>query len=82
VASCYKVLDPAQAGEITLVGVQSGSRLLLSDAPEDTAHTGVVAQAELVGGMPGWMLALAVVSLLGAAACLFLALWKKPVKAE
>jgi len=82
VASCYKVLDPAQAGEITLVGVQSGSRLLLSDAPEDTAHTGVVTQAELVGGMPGWMLTLAVVSLLGAAACLFLALWKKPVKAE
>lgn len=81
VASCYKVLDPAQAGEITLVGVQSGSRLLISDTPEETMHAGVVTQAELVGGMPLWMLILAVISLLGAAACLFLALWKKPVKA-
>ncbi len=76
-ASHYKALDPA-AGEITLVGVQSGSRLLISEEPDNTAHAGILAQAQLVGGMPAWMLATAVLSLLAAAICLFLALWKKP----
>ncbi len=80
-ASRYVALDPAQLGEITLIGVQSGNRLLISQTPEDTLQPGAITRAELVGGMPGWMMALAVVILLGAAACLLLALWKKPAKA-
>lgn len=81
-ASHYTCFDPATAGEITIVGVQSGSRLLLSDAGEATITPGVVSLTDLAGRSPAGAIIGAVVSFVACAACLWLALGKKKAAAE
>lgn len=76
-AAYYLCCDLSQISEMTILGVQSGSRLLLSDAGDATVNSGAVSWETLVGGMPAGTRIAAVLSLLAGAAFLAAALWKK-----